>query len=172
VAIEIPHRWTHAYAQWLLLDIGRRTGHDIWIAPGDREKTVGTVRLGDFSLDRLPSVLPEQARRIVEQIDVVWFRRGTSQPRALFEVEHSTSILSGLLRMNDLVVTAGSALGRWRMSIVAPARRLSKFEADKSRPTFRATGLANLCTFLSYDELLRRHEQVKAGMRRRSDVTE
>jgi hypothetical protein len=34
---------------------------------------------------------------ILQEVDVVWIQRGSSELRALFEVEHSTPIYSGLL---------------------------------------------------------------------------
>jgi type II restriction enzyme len=159
-------RWTHARVQWLLLDLGRRTGHDVWVAIGDRDRMVGAVRLGDVSLEQIPTTLPLPARRIMEHIDVVWFPHGTSQPSRLFEVEHSTSIVTGLLRMSDLLVSVTPAKIGWRTHIVAPARRLSKFETERTRPTFRATGLIDSCTFMSYDQVLEEHQRcVGSGIR-------
>ncbi len=152
-------RWSHTYAQWLLLDLGRKTGHDVWIAAGDHNRVAGTVRLGDLSLRELPTALPVNTRNIMAQIDVVWFPRGTRRPRALFEVEHTTSIVTGMLRMSDLLASATPTTSGWRMAIVAPARRLSRYQSELVRPTFRATGLADVCTFVSYDELLHRHER-------------
>jgi type II restriction enzyme len=40
----------------------------------------------------------------MRNIDVIWFRRGTGQPHRFFEVEHSTSVYSGLLRFNDVII--------------------------------------------------------------------
>jgi len=152
-----PPAWSHSYIQWLLLDLGRRTGHDVWVAPADRNRTVGTVRLGDICLDHIPTVLPQRSRAVMEQVDVIWFPAGRPHPTAFYEVEHSTNIINGLLRMSDLLSTLPPPLRGWRFTIVAPARRLSHFEAELTRPTFRITGLAGTCRFLSYDELLEQH---------------
>jgi hypothetical protein len=40
----------------------------------------------------------------MRNIDVIWFRRGTGHPVRFFEVEHSTSVYSGLLRFNDVMI--------------------------------------------------------------------
>lgn len=158
-------RWTHARAEWLLVDIGRRTGHDVWIAAGDRDCVVGAVRLGDVTLTRLPTTLPDTVRHVMAHIDVIWFPRGETRPTALFEVEHSTSVITGMLRMNDLLVSIGPALEGWRLHIVAPARRFSRFETERVRPTFRASGLTERISFLSYDELADWHRRVSPDRR-------
>lgn len=157
--------WTHTRAEWLLIDIGRRTGHTVWLAAGDRDRVVGAVRLGDITLDRLPTTLPEPVRHGMEHIDVIWFPRGETRPTALFEVEHSTSVITGMLRMNDLLVSIGPAPEGWAFHIVAPARRFSRFETERVRPTFRASGLADRISFISYDELADRHRRVSPDRR-------
>jgi len=149
--------WSHAYAQWLLLDWGRRTGHEVWVAKGDRNRRVGAVRLGDVCLERIPTALPERVRLIMEQVDVIWFLLGRANPSALFEVEHSTSVVTGLLRMSDLLTTVAPPVEGWKLTVVAPARRLSRFQTELTRPTFQAIGLGRLCRFMSYDELAEQH---------------
>jgi type II restriction enzyme len=150
-------RWSHAYVQWLLLDWGRKTGHEVWVAKNDRNRTVGTVRVGDVCLPAIPTTLPERMRLVLEQVDVVWFPLGSASPSHLFEVEHSTNIVTGLLRMNDILLTIGPPVEGWQLSVVAPARRLSRFRTEITRPTFQTTGLSERCRFTSYDELARAH---------------
>jgi len=157
--MSVP-RWSHTFVQWMLLDIGRRTHHDVWVATGDRNRRIGPVRLGDVCLSRLPTFASAQVRAIMERIDVIWFRSGRPNPCALFEVEHSTSIVTGLMRMNDLLLTLPSPVAGWQMTVVAPARRIGRFQSELARPTFRATGLADRCRFMGYDELLARHRAV------------
>lgn len=159
-----PRRWSHAYAQWLLLDWGRKTGHEVWVARGDRNRAVGAVRLGDLCVERIPTTLPDRVRPVLEQVDVIWFPLGSANPSHLFEVEHSTSIVTGLLRMNDILLTIGPPREGWRFAVVAPARRLARFRGEITRPTFQMTGLAERCRFMSYDELARVY---RAAHRRR-----
>ena len=40
----------------------------------------------------------------MRNIDVIWFRRGAGHPVRFFEIEHSTSVYSGLLRFNDVMI--------------------------------------------------------------------
>jgi hypothetical protein len=140
--------------QGLLLEWGRRTGHEVWVAKGDRGRVVDGACLGSRTLERIPTCLPARVYSVLEHVDTIWFPLGGAVPVALFEVEHSTSILGGLLRMNDVVMSLVAPVEGWRFFIVAPARRLSRFSSELARPTFQASGLARLCRFLSYDEVL------------------
>ena len=152
---------SHHVAQWMLADLGRRTGHDVHIAVGDWRAHVNGVRLGDVSLGDLPFAAPERALRVMRHVDVVWFRKGCAQPKALFEVEHTTSITSGLLRMSDVLATSEEPSEGWQCAIVAPDTRRSRFAEACGRPTFQATGLTRVCTFLSYSDLRAFH---RAGL--------
>ena len=88
--------------QALLAEIGCRMGMQIWIPRGDRNAVVAEWE-GEHPppLERLPLNYDEATLRTIEQIDVLWLR-GRSIRRA-FEVEHTTSVYSGLLRMADLL---------------------------------------------------------------------
>lgn len=100
---EAPDRPTHSQIQWRLLDLGSQMGLDVWCPRRDRnrswnDKAIGTV---PRMRDRLPTQFDENTNRTIEEIDVIWFN-GQSIVAA-FEVEHTTSIFSGLLRMADLL---------------------------------------------------------------------
>jgi hypothetical protein len=71
----------------------------------------------------------------------------------LFEVEHSTTIYSGLLRFNDIHLAMPALHPRF--SIVAEDARRSHFVRQVSRPTFTTSGLNELCTFLDYANVWR-----------------
>jgi hypothetical protein len=43
---------------------------------------------------------------VLSEVDVVWVRRGAGDLVALFDVEHTTSVYSGLLRFNDVHLIA------------------------------------------------------------------
>jgi type II restriction enzyme len=82
------------------------------------------------------------------EVDVVWVERDARRLRALFEVEHSTPVYSGLLRFNDVHLTNPSAATTY--SIVSNDDRRSLFVRQLKRPTFKASRLAESCTFLEY----------------------
>jgi len=86
-------------------------------------------------------------------IDVIWIRNKRSIARA-FEVEHTTSIYSGILRMADLVALQPDI--NIKMHIVASSERQEKFSTEIRRPVFSymtSGRLSDMCTFISYDDV-------------------
>jgi hypothetical protein len=148
--IKIIPTFTHSQMQTLLGAIGTAKGFDVWIPSNDRNRLDWSVADSFTCRDVLPSGFQE-IERIVQEIDVIWLLRGASEPRALFEVEHSTPIYSGLLRFNDVHLVAPRL--RSRFSIVANDTRRDIFVRQLNRPTFRFSGLSELCTFLDYKDV-------------------
>jgi len=151
---------SHVQVQTLLGGIGSSKGFDVWIPPTDRARL-------DWSLTRtfqlskvLPSIL-EPVIEIAEEIDVIWVDRGANRLVALYEVEHSTPIYSGLLRFNDIHLTLpGTTL---RFGIVSNDDRRALFVRQLSRPTFKASGLREICTFFEYRNVFGWHRRLQAG---------
>jgi hypothetical protein len=142
----------HAKIQWLLASIGRKLGCQIWIAANDRAKTWNGQKLGDFSVETLPNLgLDDSSQKIIGLIDVIWLK-GAKQIAAAFEVEHTTSIYSGLLRMSDLVVLAPNL--NFPLYLVAPQSRLEKVRRELSRPTFQVLELHKRCAYFSDEALI------------------
>jgi type II restriction enzyme len=79
---------------------------------------------------------------------------------AAFEVEHTTSIYSGIVRLLDLSMGAPASVA-CELSILAPDAREADVQAQLRRPAFR--GVAELrVRYLPYSEL----EQHRATMAR------
>lgn len=139
--------------QSLLADIGTKMGMKIWIPRADkaavlRECTASPVSL----LDVLPLNYDETTLKTIEQIDVLWLR-GRAIMRA-FEVEHTTSIYSGILRMADLLALQPNM--DIRLHLVAPLSRREKVMQELRRPVFSLLEKGPLyesCTYLSYDSV-------------------
>ncbi|MGC2660672.1 MAG: hypothetical protein WA324_22175 [Bryobacteraceae bacterium] len=90
--------------------------------------------------------------RTIEQIDVLWLRR-RSIVRA-FEVERTTSVYSGMLRMADLLALQPNM--DIKVHILAPEAKRDKVFQEIRRPVFSLLNrgpLAESCTYLSYDSL-------------------
>ena len=51
--------------------------------------------------EALPRQFEPQVMSLIEHIDVLWLRG--NRVEAAFEVEHTTAVYSGLLRMSDLI---------------------------------------------------------------------
>ncbi|MCO6062028.1 type II restriction endonuclease, partial [Pseudomonas sp. MOB-449] len=87
-----------------LRDLGKALGFNVWIASNDRSRPYANGRLSDGCLDNLPSAVG--AADTVRLIDVLWLHADSGRVSAAFEVEHSTSIYSGIVRMLDLALAA------------------------------------------------------------------
>ena len=144
---------THTQIQWLLARIGRSLGCRVWIAANDRNKEWNGERLADLSLASLPPLgMDDESRRLIERIDVLWLKGG-KQVAAAFEIEHTTSIFSGLLRMSDLIALSPNL--NFPLYIVTSTDRLDQVKRQLLRPTFLALDLHKRCGFFSEETLLR-----------------
>jgi hypothetical protein len=139
--------------QALVAWIGASMGFTIWLPKADRSRVLKAWKAepGEL-LDELPLGYDSTTTKTIEQIDVLWLRR-RSIVRA-FEVEHTTSVYSGLLRMADLVALQPNI--NVKLHIVAPAEKREKVLQEIQRPVFsllEGCALAEMCTYLSYDRI-------------------
>jgi hypothetical protein len=140
---------THDSIQWLLIKIGRLRGHDVWVAKNDRNKSYNNERFSDLCLAELPHFSGPKVLRVAELIDVIWFKKNTAQPVWFFEIEHSTSIYSGLLRLNDVKIDYPIP----KATIVGPESKRSAFDQQTRRRTFEFSELSEICNFKTYEEI-------------------
>ena len=137
---EYSHARRHAQIQYLLAQVGFQFGYKIWIAQNDRG-----VKIGDRAFSEMPGVLPtlkegtvianfSEAAHAARLIDCIWFKNGRLMP-AVFEVEHSTGVTSGLTRMKafqDILPPFPS-----RYVIAAPDEDRAKVFAEFDKVQFR-----------------------------------
>ncbi len=139
--------------QALIAQVGSRMGMSIWLPRADRGAVLKEWKpQANSLLERLPLNYDDTTLRTIEQIDVIWLR-GRSIVRA-FEVEHTTSVYSGILRMADLLALQPNM--DIRLHIVAPTAKRDKVFQEIRRPVFSLLEkgpLAESCTYLSYDSL-------------------
>jgi hypothetical protein len=103
-------------------------------------------------IDALPLNYDDTTLKTVEQIDVIWLK-GRAMSRA-FEVEHTTAIYSGLLRMADLLALQPNM--DIRLHIVAPADKRDKVMREIKRPVFSLLDrgpLYETCSYLPYEAI-------------------
>jgi hypothetical protein len=149
----------HTEIQWHLLKLGSDMGFDFWVARNDRNKAWDGRKFAEFP--KLKSELPLQfddaTNRTIELIDVLWLKGNAII--AAFEVESTTSIYSGLLRMSDLVAMQPNLT--MPFYLVAPDDRREKVIIEVNRPTFTRLSppLSQTCRFISFATL---KEQIKA----------
>lgn len=147
---ELAEDQSHTQVQGWLRDLGQSLGFTVWIASNDRSRTWGEGRLGDGCLERLPTALEQAAGSdAVRLIDVLWLE--DERVAAAFEVEHSTSIYSGIVRMLDLALGSGIDHGT-RYFLVAPDRREADVRAQFARPAFSRVAELDL-RYLPYSEI-------------------
>jgi hypothetical protein len=144
----------HTEIQHALLALGRDLGFELWVARNDRSKIWNGTNLGSLPgmVDQLPTQFNEATNRTIELIDVLWLKGNSIV--AAFEVEATTSVYSGLLRMSDLLALQPNL--SINLFLVAPDDRRDKVESELMRPTFklREKPLASLCGFLGFDSLV------------------
>jgi hypothetical protein len=162
VAVSGP---THTEIQWRLLDLGSQIGLKVWAPKSDRTKAWGAKRISDVPslLHGLPAQFDKVTNQTIENIDVLWMADQTIV--AAFEVEHTTSIYSGLLRMSDLVTMQPNL--DIKFYLAAPDGRYEKFRKEIARATFsyRKKPLHTLCRFLPYSKLCTRLDEARNVIR-------
>lgn len=146
---------SHTHLQWLLARLGRKVGYRIWIASNDHNKVWNSERLGDLSLKTLPPLADAEFQRILSRIDVLWL--DGDQVVAAYEIEHTTDISTGLLRLYDLGVLCPPTS---HLCVVAPRERLRKIQFELSRPAFNWQEMRDRCGIISEELLLEQETHI------------
>lgn len=131
---EVAAPTRHTEIQHTLLALGADMGFNVWVARNDRSKSWQGVVLGEMPgmIDELPTQFNEATNQTIELIDVLWLKGNSIV--AAFEVECTTAIYSGLLRMSDLLALQPNL--EIDLFLVAPDERREKVEQEILRPTF------------------------------------
>jgi hypothetical protein len=139
-----------------LCEIGERLGFKLWVPASDKRRILELWKPKDNSLlNELPIAFnDEPTLKTIENIDVIWIK-GRSIIRA-FEVEDTTSIYSGILRMADLIALQPNL--NIKISIVAPEERRESVFNQITRPVFSLIGegersLSKVCSYISYQSV-------------------
>jgi hypothetical protein len=143
----------HEEIQWLLLKLGSDMGLDTWVARNDRGRQVNGNKFAEIPRIKkdLPLQFDDVTNRTIQLIDVLWLQGNAIA--AAFEIESTTSIYSGLLRMSDLLAMQPNL--NIPLFLVAPEERREKVVSEVNRPTFsrRNPPLSTSCRFLSFTAL-------------------
>jgi hypothetical protein len=133
----------HSEAEYILLKLGQILGYDTY-SP-DRNKGAYGQKLEDLiSLDAIPQFTTPSLLDTIKNIDVIWFE--DEFPICCFEVEHTTGVTTGLLRLYQT-----SQLST-KLFVIAPADVLKKFETEMNKMPFRK--MRNRYIFRSYQHLI------------------
>jgi len=139
----------HMEMQWRLIRLGNQSNFDVWVPKNDQNIEFAGNKFRDFVIDKFQESIDVPG--YIKNIDTVW-KLGFSIKSA-FEIEHSTSVYSGILRLSDLrTLTPNST---YPLFIVAKRERKNKVFRELKRPTFSNNylGLDKVIKFISYDNV-------------------
>jgi len=103
VISEEEQQSLHTEMEWHLLKIGNALGYDVMPAANDRSKSYSGNDFSFLSRKDFPALnVDSDTLGTIQLVDVLWFEKGANKVVGAFEVEKSTSIYSGILRLNDL----------------------------------------------------------------------
>jgi len=149
--------YLHTKIQWLLIKIGLYKGYDVWVAKNDLNKEYNGEKFKDLCLNNLPPFTGPDVLDIAQYVDVIWFKKKTINPIAFFEVETTTSIYSGLLRLNDIIINFPID----KAYIISSKNREALFKNQIKRKTFIYSGLDEICQFRTYEEIEDLYKKLK-----------
>jgi type II restriction enzyme len=155
VLTEQQEESEHTRMQYLLTRIGRALNYDVYVARNDRHRSYSGQALAMLTVPELPQLegmlATADVRDTIELIDVIWLDRKTREIVSAFEVEKSTSIYSGILRLEDL---ARSITGcTCHFYLLAPASREKEVMAQLARPAFRDNQTCSCLNFITFESL-------------------
>ncbi|NMG42868.1 hypothetical protein GPA22_03840 [Aromatoleum toluvorans] len=155
---DLAEERLHTKVQYQLSELGRALGYDILVARNDRSAQYQGRMLGYHSLEGLPDLgLPPEVHATAELIDVLWLYKGKAQIAAAFEVEKSTSIYSGILRLTDMALSIPGK--EEHLYLVAPAMREREIIEQLKRPMFRRPDEFSL-GYILFEDLDRHFESL------------
>jgi len=103
------------------------------------------------TLPALPKMdVSEDVMEVVNFIDVLWFKKGTNDIECAFEVEKTTSIYSGLLRLKDLICSLSD--NEYHVFVLIPDDREKEMLAQLKRPAFADLRDKNV-SYILFDDL-------------------
>lgn len=157
---ELPNiEATHEQIIYALAKLGQYAGCSVWIGKKEQAAEFETEKFSRLSIASLPQLggIPEEARKIIEQIDVLWLKGNVII--GAFEVEHTTGVVTGLARFNDLLNIIPNI--KMDMYIIAPDDREKKVIQELNRPAIRATAKKSGWKYVLYSDLLKKYDVIR-----------
>ena len=143
----------HTRVQLILSQIGHAMGFKVHIPASDRSKTYEDKRINEVvpMVDQLNLGLIPTMMRVIKNIDVLWI--DDDAVVGAFEIESTTSIYSGILRMADLL----SLQPNFQINcyLVAPDSREVEVFNQVNRPVFTKMKkpFRDSCRFIPFSSL-------------------
>jgi len=150
--------YSHSMLQGMLVELGNMLGYDTFSAntkPQYRDTTIGKLA----TLDALPEFTSKRIINTAKQIDVIWLE--DEFPICCFEIEHSTDVTKGLLRMHQLIRF------QTQFFIIAAEETRRKFETETSKSPFYQS--QERYYFRSYEQVEALYNQTKQFVSKRDE---
>ncbi len=143
-------KFKHVEIEGMLIELGNLLGFDTYCA--DKSKTYNGTPLSELtSLKTIPKFSMSRITSTAQRIDVIWFE--DEFPVFAFEVEHTTDITKGLLRLHQLTQF------QTRLFIVSSKEMQKKFDIEISKTPFYQ--FQDRYAFRTYQELKRFYNLAK-----------
>lgn len=155
---EKPEIDTSKLSHWdvmgLLLELGNLLGFDTYVADRAKKSKLLEKSLGEIALlNEIPPFTYQRHLETVKNVDVIWFKE--EFPAYCFEVEHTTGVTMGLLRLYQIRKFIDT-----KFFVIAPTEIISKFEAEIAKDPF--SQIKDRYIFRSYDDLATFYEKAEA----------
>ncbi len=130
----------HTEMQYHLLKIGHSLGYDVMSASNDKSRSHDGNNFSFICLSDFPDIgVDKITSSTIALIDVIWFQKGTNKVISAFEVEKSTSIYSGILRLTDLYYSFPEDPST--LFLIIPDKREKELIMQLSRPAIKGNNI-------------------------------
>jgi len=132
---EVKEESEHTMIQYLLIKIGNALGYHVSVATNDKSKSYENNNFSFLTVGKLPQLISdEEIMKTIGLIDVLWLNKDENTVVCAFEVEKSTSIYSGILRLTDLALSL-KEMNSVSLYLVAPDEREKEVKIQLKRPS-------------------------------------
>lgn len=143
-------RFTHAYYQGLIVEIGNMKNYKTFVPAQDQNRKFLDKLLIDISTTIvIPIFTYNHIVKRASTVDVIWFN-DRNMPNSFFEVEHSTDIQNSVAKFCDLQDFNS------RFLIVAPQNRREQFNKVMERTAFKT--MQQRIKFHSYEDIVKQYD--------------
>ena len=167
VVSELAEESEHTHMQYMLIQIGRALHYNVYIARNDRHREWEDQLFSMLTVPDLPSLnWSPEVLATVRLIDVIWLEPDSNKIVGAFEIEKSTSIYSGILRLEDLYHSLRDC--NCNLYLVAPNQREKEVMAQLARPAFKQALREIDLAYISFNDL---HEYCGAMCKFGEDIS-
>lgn len=149
----------HIDIQYKLIKLGNQLGYDVWVASNDRSCECNGEKFSFLTLNEFPNMnIPKELKNTIKLIDVIWFNKNDKSIQCAFEVECTTSIYSGILRLHDLssILKNNKCCSFYLLS---PKKRKKDVIYQLNRHTFKKLNNVNI-GYIINEELEKHYESL------------